>query len=137
MRDRIRILIVDDSARARQSLCALLNIYAEDTEVQEAENGLEALQRIDEALPSVVFLDVMMPGLDGIKTTQLIKQHVPHVKIIALSIACDYESEALAAGADAFVCKGDPPGVVLQALARVTGLQEDENSKPPTVLREV
>ena len=134
MPDRIRILIVDDSARARQSLRALLNIYAEDTEVQEAEDGLEALQRIDEALPSVVFLDVMMPGLDGIKTTQLIKQHASHVKVIALSIASDYESEALAAGADAFVCKGDPPGVLLQALARVTGLQEDDGGRPPSVL---
>lgn len=127
-----RILIVDDSPRARQSLRALLTIYAESTEVQEAENGWEALQCIDESSPSVVFMDMLMPGLDGIKTTQLIKRHMPQIKIIALSIACDHESEALAAGADAFVCKGDPPGVLLQALARVTGWQEDDRDRPPS-----
>ncbi len=126
MPDQMRFLIVDDSSRARQSLRALLDIYAEDAEVQEAENGLEALLCIDESSPSVVFMDIMMPGLDGIKTTQLIKQYVPHVKIIALSIACDYESEAIAAGADEFVCKGDPPSVLLQVLARVAGLPEDD-----------
>ncbi|MGE5263103.1 MAG: response regulator transcription factor [Acidobacteriota bacterium] len=134
MSDKTRILIVDDSARARNSLRALLAICTEDAEIQEAETGLEALQCIDESSPSVVLMDIMMPGLDGIKTTQIVKQHRPQVKIIALSIACDSESQALAAGADAFVCKGDPPGVLLETLARVAGLQEDDRGKPPSVL---
>jgi two-component system response regulator YesN len=134
MPDRIRILIVDDCPRARQSLRALLAIYAEDTEVQEAENGLEALQCIDQSPPGLVFMDIRMPGLDGMRTTQLIKQHVPHVKVIALSIARDFEYEALAAGADAFVCKSDPPGVLLETLARVGGLLEDDNGRQQSVL---
>ncbi len=128
MIDRKRILIVDDSPRARQSLRALLASYAEDTEVLEASNGLEGLLYVDECAPNLVLMDVLMPGLDGINATQLIKQLAPHVKVIALSIACDYRSEALAAGADAFVCKGDPPGALLEALAQVAGLLEDNSS---------
>ncbi len=125
MPDITRILIVDDSPRARQSLRALLASYAEDAEIREAGTGLEALLRIDESAPDVVFMDVMMPGLDGIKATQIIKQYVPQVKVIALSISGDFQTGALAAGADAFVCKGDPPDILLLALARVAGLHED------------
>jgi CheY-like chemotaxis protein len=120
-----RILIVDDSARARQSLRALLAIYADDVEIQEAENGLQALERLERSCPDVVVMDIMMPELDGINATQQIKALVPHVKVIALSMSPDYKSKALAAGADAFVCKGDPPGALLQVLAQVTGWQEE------------
>ena len=129
-----RILIVDDSARARQSLRTLLAIYAEEAEIQEAENGLEALQRFDRFCPNVVVMDIMMPELDGINATRRIKALAPRVKVIALSMSPDYRSEALAAGADAFVCKGDPPAVLLDALARVTGWQEDDSSRQPSIL---
>ncbi len=124
MPDQTRILIVDDSPRARQSLRALLSSCGEDTELLETSNALEALQFIDESPPDVVFMDIMMPGLDGITATRLIKRHVPQVKVIAWSVSSDYRSEALAAGADAFVCKGDPPGALLEAFARVGGLPE-------------
>ncbi len=129
MTDQKRILIVDDSVRTRQSLRALLASYAEYTEVLEASNGLEGLLYVDECAPNIVLMDILMPGLDGINATQLIKQHAPHIKVIALSIACDYRSEALAAGADAFVCKGDPPGALLDALAQVAGLTENNGGK--------
>ncbi len=119
MDKQIRILIVDDQPRARLSLRALLATYAEISDIQEAKNGLEALQRIDEFSPDVVFMDVRMPGLDGINATQLIKRHVPRVKVIALSMYCDYASDTLAAGADAFVCKGEPPEKLLEALAKI------------------
>ncbi len=127
MEKQIRILIVDDQARARQSLRALLATYAEVSEIQEAKNGLEALQRIDESAPDVVFIDVQMPGLDGINTTQLIKRHAPHVKIVALSMYCDYASDALAAGADAFVSKGEPPEKLLAALAKIVAELPKDN----------
>lgn len=120
-----QILIVDDSARTRQSLRTLLAIYAENAEIQEAENGLQALEWFDRSCPDVVVMDIMMPELDGINATQRIKARAPNVKLIALSMSPDYESDALAAGADAFVCKGDPPGALLEALARVMGWQED------------
>lgn len=129
-----RILIVDDSARAWQSLRTLLAIYAEDAEIQEAENGLEALQWFDRSCPDVVLMDIMMPELNGINATKRIKALKPHVKVIALSMSPDYKSEALAAGADAFVCKGDPPGVLLQVLARVTGLQDDDSGRQQSAL---
>ncbi len=122
MPDQIRILIVDDSPHARQSLRALLSSYAEDTKLDEASDSLEALQFIQESPPHIVFMDIRMPGLDGITATRLIKRDAPRVKVIAWSVACDLQTEALTAGADAFVCKGDPPGALLDTFARVAGL---------------
>lgn len=134
MLDKTRILIVDDSARARNSLRALLATYAEDTDIQEAENGLEALKCIASSKPDVVLMDIMMPELDGIHATQFIKANAPDVKVIAVSMSPDYRAEALAAGADAFVYKGEPPEAILEALIRVAGLPEDENGRQPSVL---
>ena len=125
MPHRTRVLIVDDSPRARASLRARLAIDGEDMDIQEAENGLEALECIAKAAPDVVFMDVMMDALGGIEATKRIKADAPRVKVIALSFSPDYASAALAAGADAFVCKGDPPAVLLRAFARIAGLQEE------------
>ena len=119
MKKQLRVLIVDDQARTRQSLRALLATYNEIAEIQEAKNGLEALQRIDEYSPDVVFMDVRMPGLDGVNATQLIKQHAPRVKVIVISMYPDYATGALASGADALICKGDPPEKLLGTLASI------------------
>lgn len=120
MQKQIRVLIVDDQLRARQSLRALLATYNGIEEIQEAKNGLEALQRIDVFSPDVVFMDVRMPGLDGISATQLVKKHAPQVKVIVLSMYADNERGALASGADAFVCKCDPPEKLLATLTALT-----------------
>ncbi len=129
MVDKPRILIVDDSARARDSLRALLAIYAENTDIQEAENGLEALKCVDSSRPDIVLMDILMPELDGITATQRIKAQVPQIKIIAVSMTPDYRAEALAAGADAFVCKGDSPKAILEVLIRIAGLADDNNGR--------
>lgn len=129
MPEQIQILIVDDLPRTRQSLRALLSTYADNIEIEEAKNGLEALERIDENPPNVVVMDIRMPGLDGINATQVIKRHAPGVKVIAISMSLDYETDARAAGADAFVCKGDPPARLLQALSEVIAGSPENHSR--------
>lgn len=119
----VRILIVDDQARARQSLRALLLTCSDVGEIQEAKNGLDALQQIDTFSPDIVFMDARMPGLDGIAATQVIKCHAPKVKVIVWSMYCDYQSDALAAGADAFICKDESPEELFETLDQLS----DEN----------
>ena len=101
--NQIRLLIVDDQPRARQSLKALI----------------EALALVEEFQPDVVLMDVRMPGMDGLEATRLIKTSWPRVGVITLSMYNDYVAEALAAGADAFVCKGDSPEKLLTVLEEV------------------
>jgi two-component system LytT family response regulator len=65
-RHRYRVLIVDDEQPARQRLRELMDNDPDVGEMMEAENGLDAVEAILQKQPDVVFLDVQMPGLDGL-----------------------------------------------------------------------
>jgi two-component system secretion response regulator SsrB len=111
-----RVLIVDDSARARDGLRALLKTWPEITVAGEAANGQEAMQLVAERLPDVVLMDLQMPVMDGVQATRLIKQQWPAITVVALTMYAAEQAAALAAGADAFVIKGSPPERLLAAL---------------------
>jgi YesN/AraC family two-component response regulator len=81
-----RVLIVDDSAHAREGLRALLRTWPEFEIAGEAANGLDALRLVAECLPDVVLIDLQMPGLDGVQATRLIKQQWPAVIGIVLTM---------------------------------------------------
>ena len=117
MTAHIRVLIADDQPRTRQSLKALLGTLPQVVEINEACDGQEALRCVAECQPDLVLLDVRMPELDGLQVTRLVKTRWPHVKVIVLSMYIEYLAQALAAGADAFVSKGEPPDRLLGTLA--------------------
>lgn len=120
MTRQIRILIVDCQPRTRQSLRALLATWPEIGEIREARSGVEAVQSVECFCPDLVLMGVRLPDLDGLDAARLIKKRWAQVKIIVLSSYADCEADALAAGADAFVHKGEPPDRLLEALAAVT-----------------
>ena len=72
-RDRLCVLIVDDSATIRRSAETML--ANEGCNVVTAENGFEALSKITRHRPDLVFVDIMMPRLDGYQTTAIIKNN--------------------------------------------------------------
>jgi CheY-like chemotaxis protein len=113
----LRILIVDDRLRARQSLKAVVTTWLHIDDVQEAETGAQAVARVEEWLPDVILMDARMPGMDGIEATRLIKARWPNTRVIVLSIYSEYRQDALAAGADAFIGKAEPPEHLLQTLS--------------------
>ena len=117
MAHHVQILIVDDQPRARQSLRALLSTWPAAAEIREAADGHEAVRLVREQQPDIVLMDARMPGMDGLQATRRIKARWPQVKVIVLTLYCEYEAEALAAGADTFVGKGEPPERLLAALA--------------------
>ncbi len=119
MQKPIRVLIVDDQPRARKSLKALLSTWSWVGEIHEASNGREAVQLVRELQPDVVLMDVRMPEVDGLKATVQIKALWPRVKVIVLSMYTEYQDEALAAGADAFIGKGEAPDRLLDLLSAV------------------
>ncbi|MGE5603092.1 MAG: response regulator transcription factor [Nitrososphaerales archaeon] len=121
MSEQLRILIVDDLARARQSMKALVGTHPAVAALQEAVNGREAIELVESWAPDAVLMDVCMTEMNGIEATKAIKARWPNVKIIVLSVNGDYEAQALEAGADAFINKGEPPTRLLQALDVVAG----------------
>jgi DNA-binding NarL/FixJ family response regulator len=123
MIEPVSVLIVDDRPRARQSMKALMATSSRVATIRTAENGDQAIRLIEQAQPNVVMMDVRMPRLDGLAATRVIKGRWPRVKVILLSIYSDYRADALAAGADAFVHKGDPPDILLSAFEAVLSLE--------------
>lgn len=121
MNEHMRILIVDDLARARQSMKALVGTHPAVAAMQEAVSGREAIALVESWTPDAVLMDVCMVEMNGIEATRSIKARWPNIKIIVLSMNGDYEAQALEAGADAFVNKGEPPARLLEALDVVAG----------------
>jgi DNA-binding NarL/FixJ family response regulator len=116
MTEHFRVLIVDDLARIRRSLRALLATRPGLESIQEAPDAEQALELIESDCPDIVLMDVRMPGMDGLEATRRIKARWPQVKVIVLSLHTDHRADAAAAGADAFVCKCEPPERLLAAL---------------------
>ena len=81
----IRILLVDDHLMVRRGLAAFIQIFDDLELVGEAANGHEALQRCATTHPDVVLMDLVMPEMDGIVATRLIRQQFPTIQVIALT----------------------------------------------------
>ena len=111
-----QLVIADDSPRARHGLRAILTTRSDLEVVGEASQGDDAILLVEARQPDVVLLDVRMPVLDGIQAAQTIKKRWPKVRVVLISMYADYQSEALSAGADAFLVKGCPAEELLSII---------------------
>jgi DNA-binding NarL/FixJ family response regulator len=102
-----RVLIVDDNASFRLRLKEFLATERDIRIVGEALDGEDAVIKTREFRPDIVIMDVRMPGITGIQTTRRIKEEMPEVKVIMLSLldVDEYRKAALASGANAYVLK--------------------------------
>ena len=130
MDTKIKVLIVDDQRRSRQSLQALLATWPAVASIREAANGVEALSLAEEYRPDLIVIDVRMPEMGGLETTLKIKDRWPDTCVVVLSMYSDFEPCAMAAGADAFVTKGEPPEVLLRILEAIAESWEQYKPLP-------
>lgn len=102
-----RVLLVDDHAMVRQGLRSVLETYADVEIVGEARDGFEALTCVDRLQPSVVVMDVNMPGMNGIDATRRIRASHPNTIVIGLSVNAGTENDQAMkqAGAAALLTK--------------------------------
>ena len=107
MNDRITILLVDDHEVVRQGVRAFFEAHAEFEVVGEAKNGAEAVKMTEEHIPNVVLMDLIMPSMDGVEATRLIKNISPRTQIVVLTSYHDDEHifPALRAGALSYMLK--------------------------------
>lgn len=73
----MRILLVDDHFVVREGLAALLRGLLPDVEVSEAGDGEEALQAVQRDIPSLVIVDLGLPGISGLELTRRLRQRLP------------------------------------------------------------
>ncbi len=83
MKDKIKVLVIDDDSSTRDYLKALITKLG--YRVFTVESGEQALTELDKVEPTLVTLDLVLPGIDGIETLRLIKEKEPTVPVIMLS----------------------------------------------------
>ena len=110
-REGIRLLLVDDHSLFREGVPTILSAQGDiqgDIEVVgEATNGFEALERTKELMPDLILMDINMPEYNGLEATRLIKNVMPHVKIVMLTVHDEDEKvfEAIKSGAQGYLLK--------------------------------
>jgi DNA-binding NarL/FixJ family response regulator len=103
----IRVVVVDDNAIFRQAICRILTKDRRIEVVGVADRGPTGLAYAKERLPDVMLIDLRMPGMRGTELTAELKQTVPAVEVVVLTVSEDQEDllEALRAGARAYLLK--------------------------------
>ncbi len=96
----VRVLVVDDEAGLRRSLARIL--VARGFDVDTAEDGVQALERIEAGAPDVVLTDLMMPKLDGLGLLAQVKRTHPRVEVIMMTAHADVDSAVAAVKAGAY-----------------------------------
>ena len=103
----IRVFIVDDHEMVRSGLSAFLCSASHMEQVGDAGSGEEAIRRCEQLQPDVVLMDMLLPGIDGVETTRIIRERWPQIRVIALSSFTDGDlvTRALQAGAMSYLMK--------------------------------
>lgn len=103
----IRVMLVDDHTMVRRGLATFLQVSDNLELVGEAENGEAAIELCGRILPDVILMDMVMPDMDGVTATRLIRQQFPTVQVIALTSfkEAGLVQSALQAGAIGYLLK--------------------------------
>jgi len=112
----MRVLIVDNEPGARRHLKAVLDAWDQIREIREAANSCEALHMLEKFKPQIIVMDARVTNNNGLNAIRRVKEKYQSFPIIVLSLNPLVKAEALAAGADTFVSKNDPPAKLWEAL---------------------
>jgi len=117
----IRILIADDHGVLRAGLRALLSAESELEVVDEASSGSEALILAGELQPDLILLDISMSDLGGIEVTRRLKEMLPNVRVLILTVHEDESllQEAIQAGASGYIVKRAVESELIDAIRAV------------------
>lgn len=114
----IRVLIVDDHNIVREGMKMLLALEPDMDIVGEASNGNEAVTLAHKLRPDVVLMDLVMPEMDGIKATKIIRNELPCTEVIALTSVLEDRTifDAIQVGAISYLLKNTDVPKLIEAI---------------------
>lgn len=133
----MQILVVDDEPLARARLTRLLSEISDCTVIGEADTGEKALEEIDRLDPELVFLDVRMPGLDGIAVAKQLAEYDDPPAVVFCTAYDEYALEAFNTLAQAYIVKPveqSQLNQVIEKTKKLTKVQRQQSLKDGTQL---
>ena len=133
MADRIKVLIVDDIPETRDHLSKLLGFEADLEVVGAAMSGADALDMAARLQPDVVLMDINMPGMDGIATTEQLALQAPAAAVVMMSVQgeADYLRRSMLAGAREFLVKPFSSDELVASVRQVHRHERDKAARLP------
>jgi pilus assembly protein CpaE len=131
MADQIRVLIVDDIPETRDHLTKLLGFEGDIEVVGAAASGAEALKLAKELSPHVVLMDINMPDMDGITTTERMATEAPDAAVVMMSVQgeADYLRRSMLAGAREFLVKPFSSDELTASIRQVHAREAEKQSR--------
>ncbi|MDQ6595659.1 response regulator [Bacillus salipaludis] len=128
----VKILLVDDEALERKAIGKMIQKSVEDVEViGEAPNGRKAVELAVELNPDIIFMDIKMPGMDGVQAVKEIKKLNAAIKFIMVSAfnTFEYAKEVMQQGVKEYILKPSRKQDILDSLARVSSEIQEERKQ--------
>lgn len=124
----MKILLADPHPEVQSALCLIVNRIPEVTEVSEADSLVQLLARCTQSCPDLILfdLDIVHPAHARSQTLSdlinVLHHLCPYSKIVAMSSRLEADQEVIAAGANGFISKTDPPDEVFSGIVRLLGI---------------
>jgi DNA-binding NarL/FixJ family response regulator len=118
---RVRILLVDDHTLFRKGIASILAEERSFQVVGESANGRDATEKARELMPDVILMDISMPEMDGLEATRQIKEELPAIRIVILTVSDEDQNlfEAIKWGAQGYLLKKVDPQTLFNTLRAV------------------
>jgi NarL family two-component system response regulator LiaR len=129
-------MLVDDHMVVRSGLSTVLAVYDDMQLVGEAGDGEEALRLCERLQPDVVLMDLVMPKMDGVAATRMMKERWPQIQVIALTSfkEKEYVEGAIKAGASGYLLKNVSAEELVNAIRRAAAGQPSLSPEAAQVL---
>ncbi|HEY8157744.1 MAG TPA: response regulator transcription factor [Methylobacter sp.] len=123
MKNKIKVILVDDHAVVRAGFRMLLSTVADIDVIAEADRGETACQLYLEQQPDVMVLDLSMPGIGGLECLRRICNRDSHARVLVFSVHDEmvYVDRAINAGAKGYITKNSAPDILVEAIRKIAG----------------
>ena len=117
----IKIILVDDHPLFREGIASRLNMHEGIDIIAEAENGKQLLEKLADAKPDIVMMDISMPEINGMDALEIVKEKFPEVRVIMLSMHDDkeYIVSVIRSGAEGYLLKDISGEEMIAAIQKV------------------
>lgn len=117
----IRAMLADDHVLVREGIKHLLEYDGSVEVIEEANNGLECLEKLEDVSPDILLLDINMPDMNGIEVLEELKRREHPVKILILTVhnEIEYLIRAVDIGADGYILKDSGTAELKQAITTI------------------